>query len=72
MTRKSTRMESVGANPHSSDAAVNVNTLQVISRLRPKWLASHPASGSTTALAARYEVSAQVDSSIEADRLPAM
>jgi len=43
----------------------------ISSRLRPNWRASQPASGSTIAFATRYDVSAQVDSSIEAESEPA-
>src|SRR5215210_6365217 len=39
---------------------------------RPKVLASQPVIGRTIALATRYDVSAHVASSIDADRLPAM
>ena len=42
------------------------------SRLRPKTLASQPVIGSMIALATRYEVRAQVASSMVAERLPAM
>ena len=42
------------------------------SRLRPNCVASHPVSGSTIAFATRYDVSTHVDSSIVADRFPAM
>ena len=41
-------------------------------RLRPKYDASQPVSGSTIALATRYDVSTHVDSSMVAERLPAM
>ena len=41
-------------------------------RLRPKKVASHPVNGRTMAFATRYDVSTHVDSSIVAERLPAM
>src|SRR3954467_12647162 len=71
-SRKNPRSGRFGASPQRSDARVKPVTDVISSRLRPKWLASHPVSGSTMALATRYEVSTQVDSSIVADRLPAM
>ncbi len=61
-----------GASPHRNDALVNPITAAMISRLRPKVLASQPVIGRMMALATRYEVSAHVASSIDADRLPAM
>ena len=39
--------------PHSSDEIVNPATDVMSNRFRPKWLASHPVSGSTIALATR-------------------
>ena len=63
---------SVGARPHRNEAAVKPTT-EIISRfLRPNTLASHPVIGRMIALATRYEVSAQVASSMLAERLPAM
>ena len=44
----------------------------ISSRLRPNVLASQPVIGRMIALATRYDVSTQVDSSIVAERLPAM
>ena len=58
--------------PQSSDAIVKPVTDVISRRLRPKCRASQPVSGSTIALATRYDVSTHVDSSIDADRLPAM
>ena len=70
--RNATSSGRFGARPQSSDEIVNPATDVISSRLRPKWLASQPVSGSTIALATRYDVSTHVDSSIVADRLPAM
>ena len=58
--------------PQSSDEIVKLVTDVMRRRLRPKVRASQPVIGSTMALATRYEVRTQVDSSIVADRLPAM
>ena len=44
----------------------------ISSRLRPNFRASQPVIGRTIALATRYDVSTHVDSSIVAERLPAM
>src|SRR5262245_135505 len=71
-SRNPTRNGRFGAMPQSSDEIVNPATDVISSRLRPKCPASHPVSGRTMALATRYEVSTHVDSSIVADRLPAM
>ena len=54
------------------DEIVNPATDVMSRRFRPKWRASRPVSGSAIALATRYDVSTRVDSSIVADRLPAM
>ena len=62
----------MGASPHRNDEAVKPTTENISSRLRPMKLASHPVMGSTIALATRYDVSAQVASSIVDERLPAM
>ena len=70
--RKSTSSGRLGASPQRSDEIVKPVTDDISSRLRPNVRASHPVIGSTIALATRYEVSTQVDSSIVADRLPAM
>ena len=72
MTRKSTSISRFGARPQRKDAIVKPVTDAISSRLRPKWFASHPARGRMMALATRYDVSAQVDSSTVASRLPAM
>ena len=58
--------------PQSSDEIVKPVTDVISRRFRPKWRASQPVSGSTIAFATRYDVSTHVDSSIDADRLPAM
>src|SRR5437870_11148047 len=72
MIRSSTSVCRFGARPHRNDAAVKPVTDAINNRLRPKYVASHPVSGRMMALATRYDVSAQVDSSMVADRLPAM
>src|SRR5439155_12655407 len=54
------------------DAQVKPTTDSMSRRFRPKRLASHPVIGRMIAFATRYDVSAQVDSSIVTDRLPAM
>src|ERR1700750_2253475 len=51
---------------------VNPVTDAISSPLRPNGRATQPVNGRTIALATRYEVRTQVDSSIVADRLPAM
>ena len=51
---------------------VNPLTDAIRSRLRPNVRASHPVMGRTIALATRYDVRTHVDSSIVAERLPAM
>src|SRR5579872_5722539 len=61
-----------GASPHSSDEIVKPVTDAISRRLRPNVRASHPVIGSTIALATRYDVSTHVDSSIVADRFPAI
>ena len=61
-----------GAIPQRNEAAVKLATLISIKRRRPNTVANHPLRGSTTAVEARYDVRTQVDSSIDADRLPAM
>src|SRR5262249_14035249 len=70
--RNTIRRASVGARPHRKEEAVKPTTDSISRRLRPNMLASHPVIGRMIALATRYEVSAHVASSIEADRLPAM
>jgi hypothetical protein len=45
---------------------------KIIYRFLPKSLLSHPVMGMIMAFETRYEVIAQVDSSIPADRLPRM
>src|ERR1700750_3298907 len=51
---------------------VNPVTDAISSPLRPNGRATQPVNGRTIALATRYEVRTQVDSSIVADRLPAI
>ena len=65
-------MPSVGARPQRNDDNVKPTTESISSRLRPKRVASQPVIGRMIAFATRYDVSAQVASSIVADRLPAM
>ena len=72
MTRQTTRNGRENDSPHMSEAAVKPVTESSSSRRRPNWFASHPVIGRMIALAARYIVSAHVDSSMLADRLPAM
>src|SRR5438046_4435271 len=70
--RKAISMDRFGARPHKEDDAVKPATDPISRRLRPKTLASHPVIGRMMAFATRYDVSAHVASSIDADRLPAM
>src|SRR5712691_10806632 len=72
MIRKTMSEPSVGARPHRKDEAVKPTTDSISSRLRPNMLASQPVIGRMIAFATRYDVNAQVASSIEAERLPAM
>ncbi len=65
-------MGSEMASPQRKDAAVKPAIERSSRRLLPTSVASHPVIGRMMALAARYEVSAHVDSSTEALRLPAM
>src|SRR4029453_1394798 len=72
MMRKITSEARFGAAPHRNDASVKPDVDHMSSRLRPNLLASHPVIGRMMALATRYEVSAQVASSVVAERLPEM
>src|SRR2546422_9436470 len=72
MMRKMMSEPSVGARPHRNDAAVKPTTDNISNRLRPNMLASQPVIGRMIAFATRYDVSAHVASSIDADKLPAM
>src|SRR5204862_1193278 len=54
------------------EEAVKLVTAAMSRCVRPKLRASHPVIVRTIALATRYEVRTQVDSSIVAERLPAM
>src|SRR5262249_32960772 len=72
MTRNTMRAGRFGAMPQNIDATVQATTERSRRRFRPKKLASQPVIGSTIALAAMYDVSTHVDSSIVADRLPAI
>ncbi len=72
MMRKRISEPSVGARPHRNDEAVKPTTDSINNRLRPNMLASQPVIGRMIALATRYDVSAHVASSIDAERLPAM
>jgi hypothetical protein len=70
--RKITSDARFGAAPQRNDASVNPAVDHMSSRLRPNVLASQPVIGRMIALATRYEVNAQVASSVVADRLLAM
>src|SRR3954468_19738154 len=70
--RKKISEPSVGARPQRNDAAVKPTTESISRFLRPNMLASQPVIGRMIALATRYDVSAQVASSIVADSVPAM
>src|SRR5437868_15422012 len=70
--RNTISSESVGASPHKKEDAVNPTTESISRRLRPNMLASQPVIGRMIAFATRYDVSAHVASSIDAERLPAM
>src|SRR5438045_1577994 len=70
--RKKISELSVGARPQRNEAVVNPTTDSISSRFRPNMLASQPVIGRMIAFATRYDVSAQVASSIDAERLPAM
>src|SRR6476661_6543281 len=72
MSRNSTSIGRFGASPQSSDEIVKPDNDAISSRLRPKNRASHPVIGRMIAFATRYDVSTHVDSSIVAERLPAM
>src|ERR1051326_7731189 len=72
MARNTVSSASGGASPHRNDDSVKPTTDIISRRLRPNMLASQPVIGRMMALATRYEVSAQVASSIVTDRLPAM
>src|SRR5262245_1523950 len=70
--RKTISVHRFGARPQRNDAVVKPIT-DIISRfLRPNNPASQPVIGRMIALATRYDVSTQVASSIDTDRLPAM
>src|SRR4051812_36620464 len=70
--RKMISIGSVGARPHRNEAAVKPTTDSISRRLRPNVAASQPVIGRMIALATRYDVKAQVASSIVTERLPAM
>jgi len=53
MTRKTIKVESVGARPHRKEEAVKPTTDSISSRLRPNMLASQPVIGRMIALATR-------------------
>src|SRR5262245_64942514 len=72
MMRKITSAARFGARPHTSDARVNPAVEIISRRLRPKTEASQPVIGRMMALATRYDVSAQVASSVLAAMLLAM
>src|SRR5688572_7501992 len=72
MMRKMTSKARFGAAPHRNEATVNPAVDIISSRLRPKRDASQPVIGRMIALATRYDVSAQVASSVVAAMLLAM
>src|SRR5262245_20527192 len=72
MMRKITSDARFGAAPQRNDAMVNPVVAQMSSRFRPRTLASQPVIGRMIALATRYDVSAQVASSVVADIVLAM
>src|SRR5262245_4277991 len=72
MIRKITSDARLGATPQRNDASVNPVVDSINRFLRPKRPASHPVIGRMIALATRYDVSAQVASSVVADMLLAM
>src|SRR5947209_6651297 len=72
MIRNMTSEASVGATPHKNDARVKPVIDSNKRRLRPNVAASHPVIGRMIAFATRYDVSAQVASSVVAARLLAM
>src|ERR1043166_8232044 len=72
MMRKMTSAARFGAMPQRNDASVKPAVDSISRRLRPNVDASQPVIGRMIALATRYDVSAQVASSVVADRLLAM
>src|SRR5690349_13944446 len=70
--RKTISSARFGAAPHRNEASVNPVVDSISKFLRPKRPASQPVIGKMIALATRYEVSAQVASSVVADMLLAM
>src|ERR1035437_6816876 len=72
ITRASRITPSEGAAPQKNDATVKIVTQISRKRLRPKRRANQFDAGRITALATRYEVSTQVASEFDADKLPAI
>src|SRR5690242_10842787 len=72
MMRQMTSEARLGAAPQKNDAMVNPAVDIISSRLRPNRDASQPVIGRMMALATRYDVSAQVASSVVAAMLLAM
>src|SRR5512134_1989125 len=72
MMRNTTSDARFGAIPQRNDASVNPVVDRSNRFLRPKRPASQPVIGRMMALATRYDVSAQVASSVVAERLLAM
>src|SRR5580698_3354534 len=62
----------LSAVPHRNEHTVNIAMQMMKYRLRPNTSLSQPEIVSTMPLATRYEVSAQVASSLLEERLPAM
>jgi len=72
ITRNAISIIRLGAMPQRAEAVVKPATARMRSRFLPTSRASHAVIGRMIALAARYEVSAQVDSSTDAESEPAM
>src|SRR5207253_10310471 len=72
ITRNTISAPSVGARPQRNEEAVKPTTDSISRRLRPNMLASQPVIGRMIAFATRYDVSAHVASSNDAEGLPAI
>src|SRR5581483_12029660 len=70
--RKTMSIPRLGARPQRKEESVKPETESSSRRFRPNRLASQPVMGRMIAFATRYDVSAQVASSMLAERLPAM
>jgi hypothetical protein len=69
-TLKKIRLLRLHAEPQRKELTVNNVMENIRYRLLPKIRLNHPERGIMTAFDTRYEVIAQVDSSIPAERLP--